>query len=154
MAGAAALPLSAKAARIGLRFLRHGVVVPGEIVDVERTTKKVMDEGVQTIVESSAPVVAYRTADGRDLRESAIVAVTRTMATRRHGEFVPVSQRGQYQGRSWEPGETVRIRYLPDEPERFRIEGKPAALLLWFIPMSLCALFFLIALTLILVALL
>lgn len=154
MAGAAGLPLSAGAARFGLRFLRHGIVVPGQIVDVERTSKKVMDEGVETIVESSAPVVAYRTADGRDMRESAIVAVSRTMATRRHGEFVPTSQRGQYQGRSWELGETVHIRYLRDEPERFRIEGKPAALLLWFIPVSFCALLFLIALTLILVALL
>ncbi|PPJ06075.1 hypothetical protein C5E44_31150 [Nocardia nova] len=33
-------------------------------------------------------------------------------------------------------GWAVRVRYLPDTPERFRIEGKPGTHLLWFLPLS------------------
>ncbi|MFE3190551.1 DUF3592 domain-containing protein [Nocardia sp. NPDC059240] len=153
--GVATVPLSAKAARLGMRFARDGVVVPGRIVDIERTSKTVVDDdGNDTIQESSAPTVAYRTIDGREMRESAIFAVLRTMATRQGDEFVPNSQRGQWQGPSWEPGQTVQVRYLADEPERFHIEGNSRIRLLWFLPLTLSALAILIGLTLVLVVLL
>lgn len=139
--GVGGLPLSAKAARFGLRFARDGVVVAGRIVDLERSHRTVPDsDGTETIVEYSSPVVAFRTADGREMRESAIGARTRTIAGRYEDRFVAVSQRGQWQGRTWTPGEVVRVRYLPDTPERFRIEGKPGTHLLWFLPLSLALL--------------
>lgn len=136
-AGLISLPLSAKAARLGLRFTLDGTVVPGRIVDFERDYETVLDsEGTETIKESSSPIVAYRTRDGREMRQPTIGAVVRTIGTRRNGEFVASSQRGQWQGRRV-LGEIVRVRYLPDEPERFRIEGRRGSYLLWFLPLWL-----------------
>ncbi|MFI7194105.1 hypothetical protein ACIBQ0_30635 [Nocardia nova] len=79
--GVGGLPLSAKGARFGLRFARDGIVVAGRIVDVERGHRAVLDRnGTETIVEYSSPVVAFRTADCREMREAAIIARARTMA--------------------------------------------------------------------------
>ncbi|WP_030515880.1 DUF3592 domain-containing protein [Nocardia sp. NRRL WC-3656] len=139
--GMGGLPLSAQAARFGLRFARDGVVVAGRIVDVERSHRAVLDRnGTETIVEYSSPVVAFRTADCREMREAAIIARARTMAGRYEDRFVAVSQRGQWQGRTRTPGEAVQVRHLPDTPERFRIDGKPGTPLLWFLPLSLALL--------------
>ncbi|WP_196054824.1 DUF3592 domain-containing protein [Nocardia aurantiaca] len=146
--------MSTKAARTGLRFARDGIVVPGRVVDIERSRRTVVDdEGSDTIEERSTPVVTYRTADGREMRESAIVAVVRTVATRQNGEFVANSQRGQWQGRSWELGEVVQVRYLSSEPERFRVEGRPNGHLLWFLPLSVSILCTAIGLALLVVGL-
>ncbi len=103
--GVGGLPLSAEAARFGLRFARDGAVVAGRIVAVERGHRTVPDsDGTETTVEFSSPVVAFRTVDGREMRESAIVARARTMAGHYEDWFVAVSQRGQWQGRTWTPG--------------------------------------------------
>ncbi len=80
--GQGGLPLSAKAARFGLRFARGGIAASGRIVDVERGRRTVLDsDGGETIV--------------------------RTMAGRHDDGFVAVSQRGQWRGRG---GHRVRPR--------------------------------------------
>ncbi|WP_405493983.1 DUF3592 domain-containing protein [Nocardia sp. NBC_00511] len=152
--GLASVPLSSKAGRLGMRFARDGVVVPGEIVDIEKSRTETHNRvGPETIEERSSPVVAYRTTDGRDMRASAVLAVAHTVATRRNGEFVANSRRGQWGGRSWNVGEIVQVRYLPDEPSRFRVEGRPGSYLLWLLPLSLSTLSTAIGLTILIVEL-
>lgn len=150
--GVGGLRVSAKAARFGVRFVRAGVVEPGRVVDIERRHETEVDiDGDESVVEYSSPVVAFRTSDGRGMCASAIFALGRTMATRRNGRLVADSQRGQWQGRTWTPGEAVRVRYLPEEPERFRVEGKLSSQLLWFLPLSLALLSTAIGCTLVVV---
>lgn len=100
--GAAFVAATVAFTRSERHFARTGVEVVGSVVGEERRTRRSQGRSGGGLSVYFYPVVEYQIADGRVLRAS-----TEVNAQRRR-----------------QVGQQVRIRYLPDAPDRIRLVGE------------------------------
>lgn len=98
--GVVAIAVGMRAWLRNLRYRTRGVVVPGQVVGFERRVIRRRGR-TRTLFE---PVVTYQDPQGQWLQVKASWATSRP----------------------WQrPGDSVRVTYLPDTPQRFRLDGAP-----------------------------